>query len=155
LKEKKKKKRQSISAEKYNDQSFGEKNMKTTMGNTETNISTPTAVSSCLAWDGIPCLAAISDIKVECCCWACATSFVTLLPPLLNVFEQIEKKKQDKSSVDVFIFIYFFFSRGQKKWGKKLQFQRVQTMCALTNTKEDKRSEKVEITCVCVSTIDA
>jgi len=114
--------------------------MKTTMGNTETNISTPTAVSSCLAWDGIPCLAAISDIKVECCCWACATSFVTLLPPLLNVFEKKSRKKQDR--VDVFIFIFFFFTRtkevgekvtipkssvdvyfnedkrGQQKWGK-------------------------------------
>ena len=125
------------------------------MGNTETNISTPTAVSSCLAWDGIPCLAAISDIKVECCCWACATSFVTLLPPLLNVFEKDREKKKDKSSVDVFIFIYFFHE-GQKKWGEKLQFQRVQTMCALTKTKEDNRSgRKVKITCVCVSAIDA
>ena len=124
------------------------------MGNTETNISTPTAVSSCLAWDGIPCLAAISDIKVECCCWACATSFVTLLPPLLNVFEKKSRKKKGQEFSRCFYF-YFYFPRGQKKWGKKLQFQRVQTMCALTKTKEDKRSEKVEITCVCVSTIDA
>ena len=96
---------------------YWKKNMKTTMGNTETNISTPTAVSSCLAWDGIPCLAAISDIKVECCCWACATSFVTLLPPLLNVFENKLRKKQDRSRC---IYFYLFFSRGTKEVGGKV-----------------------------------
>ena len=137
---------------KDNDQSIGRKNMKTTMGNTETNISTPTAVSSCLAWDGIPCLAAISDIKVECCCWACATSFVTLLPPLLNVFENKLRKKQDKSRC--FYFYFYFFTRDKRSGGKS--YNSVQTMCALTKTKEDNRSGgKVEITCVCVSTIDA
>ena len=37
------------------------------------------------------------------------------------------------------MFLFLFFHEGQKKWGKKLQFQRVQTMCALTKTKEVKK----------------
>ena len=61
------------------------------------------------------------------------------------------EKKQDKSSVDVFIFI-FFFHEGQKKWGKKVTIPKSSDDVCFN---EDKRSEKVEITCVCVSTIDA